>query len=616
VVGKAQSAERRAQSKTRHAPCAMRHALSYKTLNKKSNQLAHLLIEKGVKPDHIVALLLERSIEMVIAILGILKAGAAYLPIDPDYPENRINYMLADSGAGILLSEASKVSEVSRDIEVIDLTQPTHPNSPTQPTHLTHLTHPTHLSYIIYTSGTTGKPKGVMIEHRNVVRLMFNDQFQFDFGSSDVWTLFHSYCFDFSVWEMYGALLYGGKLVIIPKMTARDPGAFLKVLMENGVTVLNQTPAAFYQLVDEELKQLSKALHLKYVIFGGEALKPIKLKKWKERYPGTKLINMFGITETTVHVTFKEITGKEIAANESNVGKPIPTLSTYIMDNHQGLLAIGVPGELCVGGAGVGRGYLNRAELTKEKFVENTYKPAERLYRSGDLLKLFADGEMEYLGRIDQQVQVRGFRVELGEIENRLLNHQDIKEVVVREVDKGPGQKHLSAYIVSGKDLEVSGLRSYLSKYLPDYMIPAYFVQLEKIPLTSNGKVDRKHLPQPEVASGQARYVAPKSDMEKIVANTWSEVLELGKVGVRDNFFEIGGNSLSVVRVIGKLRDVLKRDIPVVILFEYPTVDSLAQYLSKDVNDGTLPADEVERADIMDKGKDRRKQRMKKSKEF
>jgi acyl-CoA synthetase (AMP-forming)/AMP-acid ligase II/acyl carrier protein len=399
-------------------------------------------------------------------------------------------------------------------------------------------------------------------------------------------------------------------------MIARDPGAFLKVLVESGVTVLNQTPAAFYQLVDEELKQLSKALHLKYVIFGGEALKPIKLKKWKERYPGTKLINMFGITETTVHVTFKEITAKEIDSNKSNVGRPIPTLSTYIMDNRQGLLAIGVPGELCVGGAGVGRGYLNRAELTTEKFVENPHKPGERLYRSGDLLKWSPEGEMEYLRRIDYQVQVRGFRVELGEIEDRLLNHNHIDEAIVTVVEKGPGQTHLCAYIVPDRELEVSELRVYLSQDLPDYMIPAYFVPLEKIPLTANGKVDRKHLPQPEAASGQVQYVAPKSDMEKIVANTWSQVLELDKVGVRDNFFEIGGNSLTVVQVIGKLRDLLNRDIPVVIMFEYPTVEALVQYLNRETKEDALPSVEVERADIMDKGKDRRKQRMKKSKEF
>ena len=277
-----------------------------------------------------------------------------------------------------------------------------------------------------------------MIEHWNVVRLMFNDRMQFDFGEKDIWTMFHSFCFDFSVWEMYGALLYGGKLVIVPNLTAKDPKEYLRLLKKEGVTVLNQTPSAFYRLAQEEVNRKGKKLSIRYVIFGGEALKPILLKTWKEKYPDTKLVNMYGITETTVHVTYKEIGWNEIEKDISNIGKPIPTLTAYVMGKNFRILPVGVAGELCVGGDGVGRGYLNKPELTAEKFVENPYMPEERLYRSGDMVRFLADGDMEYLGRIDNQVKIRGYRIELGEVESQLLKIKDIKEaaVIVRGICK------------------------------------------------------------------------------------------------------------------------------------------------------------------------------------
>jgi len=438
--------------------------ISYRKMNRGVNGVAQRLLQEGVEADTIVGIIAERSLEMIMGILGILKAEGGYLPIDPGYPQERIDYMLKDSGAKVLVTASNFTKEGEKVIrwkgkkvlleEILEVsllpfstTSFVEKNQlPTQD----HRLQVNSLAYIIYTSGTTGQPKGAVIDQRNVVRLLFNDRFQFDFNNRDTWTLFHSYCFDFSVWEMYGALLYGGKLVIISKMVSKDPQRYLQILEKQGVTVLNQTPMAFYNLVNEALShwQREKKLALKYVIFGGETLKPIKLKKWKEKYPQVKLINMFGITETTVHVTYKEITEEEIERNISNIGKPIPTLTVYVLDNGLNPVPLGVAGELCVGGEGLGRGYLNRVELTEKKFVENPYKQKDRLYKSGDLACFLENGDIQYLGRIDHQVKIRGFRIELGEIENRLLHFNPVKEVVVMHSEDNAGDKRLVAYLV------------------------------------------------------------------------------------------------------------------------------------------------------------------------
>ncbi len=438
------------------------------------------------------------------------------------------------------------------------------------------------LAYVIYTSGTTGKPKGAMIEHRNVVRLMVNSKMPFDFNHKDVWTMFHSYCFDFSVWEMYGALLYGGKLIVIPKTTAQDTASYLELLKLNKVTVLNQTPSAFYRLVDEELISDTKDLCLRYVIFGGEALKPGKLAAWYDKYGETKLVNMYGITETTVHVTYKEIGQQEIERNASNIGKPIPTLRTYVMSETMRLLPFGAAGELCVGGDGVCRGYLNRAELTKEKFVENPYKPGERLYRSGDLVKLLPNGDMQYLGRIDQQVKIRGHRIELREVESALLRHDAVSDaIVIDKLDDG-GDKYLCAYLVSSIPLTVSDLRVYLSQKLPEYAIPSYFVQIEEIPMTSNGKVNKKALPNPldSIQTG-VEYLEASSETEKKLVDIWKTVLKVSKVGIMDNFFELGGHSLKATTLIAMIHKEFDVEIPLSGVFQNQTVKELAALIEK-----------------------------------
>ncbi|MCP5052388.1 MAG: AMP-binding protein, partial [bacterium] len=367
-------------------------------------------------------------------------------------------------------------------------------------------------AYIIYTSGTTGNPKGVMVEHRNIVGLMKTGEMLFNYNHRDIWTMFHSYCFDFSIWEMYGALLYGGKLVVIPRMLARDPERHLAVLKNEAVTILNHTPTVFYQLSAREVKSTAKELRIRFVIFGGEALKPGKLDQWYAKYPETRLINMYGITETTVHVTFKEIGSVEIQANISNIGKPISSLSGLIMNPYQQLQPKGVAGELVVGGQGVARGYLNRPQLTAERFITienpkpeirnskqiqnpNVQNPKQntphdglpgssgvnhKVYRSGDLVRMVESGEMEYLGRIDQQVKIRGNRVETGEIERQMLKLDALQEVLVMPREDEKGNNYLCAYmrIEEGREVTVTELRDSLLRRVPEYMVPAYFIPL------------------------------------------------------------------------------------------------------------------------------------------
>jgi amino acid adenylation domain-containing protein len=460
-------------------------------------------------------------------------------------------------------------------------------------------------AYIIYTSGTTGRPKGVMIENRNVVRLMVTDDYLFDFGRGDTWTMFHSYAFDFSVWEIWGALLYGGRLALVAKTVARDPWKFLKLLKERCVTVLNQTPSAFYNLAVEEAKQPGKELRLRYVIFGGEALHPGKLNEWRAMYPGARLINMFGITETTVHVTYKEIGDREISLNQSNIGRPIPTLQVYILDSNLRLSSIGIPGELCVGGAGLGRGYLNRPELTGEKFIENPYLPGQTLYRSGDLARWLDNGELEYLGRIDRQVKIRGFRIELGEIESHLLKRPDIRETVVVTRPDSTGKNDLCAYVVpdnpeafdSGESISTE-LKKYLAGFMPAYMIPAHFVPLAAIPLNANGKIDSSEKKKKKKNAGDD-YVAPRSEIEKKLAEMWAGVLNIDKqvIGIHANFFELGGHSLRTIELLARIHETFDVKVEVLDVFNIATLGGLAKHIAgakKDTHLALQPAEQKE----------------------
>ncbi len=554
-----------------------REQVTYAELDAGANRLAHQLRAQGVGPETLVAVCLDRSIDLVMALLAVLKAGGAYLPLDPSYPAERLAFTLRDAQVAHLVSTlalAGRPGEavahatlLDRDAAVIAARPASAPVTGGRPEDL---------AYCIYTSGSTGQPKGALLEHRQVVRLMINDRMPFAFGETDVWTLFHSCCFDFSVWEMYGALLYGGRLVIVPREVAQDPGLFVPLVAREGVTILNQTPTSFYNFAAEAVRTGAR-LALRTVIFGGEALAPLHLRAFHAGYPSVALVNMYGITETTVHVTVVAVDADDIAANRSNIGRPIPTTTTLLLDERQRLVPAGVPGEICVGGEGVGRGYLRREALTRERFIANPYRPAERLYRSGDLARHLPDGRMVYLGRMDDQVQIRGFRVELGEIRTRLLQHPAIAgvEVIARTL-RGEALE-LVAYLVTARPVDIPELRRHLVEALPEYMVPAAFVMLPALPLTANGKVDRRALPEPAAqAAGQREFVAPRTALEEKLAGIWAEVLRQERVGLRDSFFELGAHSLLATQLMSRIRDAFGVELPLRHLFEAPTVEAFA----------------------------------------
>jgi amino acid adenylation domain-containing protein/non-ribosomal peptide synthase protein (TIGR01720 family) len=551
-------------------------SLTYRELNERANRLAHHLVRLGVGPEVRVGLCIERSLEMVVSILAILKAGGAYVPLDPTYPADRLAFMLADSAVPVLVTQErlrgalpprDGVRAVSVDGDAAAIASGPAGNPASAAT-------PASLAYVIYTSGSTGTPKGALIEHRNVARLFSATDHWFGFGAGDVWTLFHSYAFDFSVWEIWGALLYGGRLVVVPFHVSRDPEAFHALLQRERVTVLSQTPSAFRQLIRADGER-GGDLALRYVVFGGEALEPATLRDWVERRGDDRpwLVNMYGITETTVHVTHRVIRHADVfEGSGSPIGERIPDLALHVLDAARNPLPVGVPGELYVGGAGVARGYLNRPELTAERFIDNPFGPG-RLYRTGDRVRRLADGTLDYLGRLDEQVKIRGFRIELGEIETALLGHPGIRECAVAVREDRPGDRRLAAYLVG--DAEAESLRAHLRRTLPEYMVPAAFVTLAALPLTGNGKLDRKALPAPEAALPVDGFVAPRTEMEQVLADIWAEVLRLERVGVEDGFFALGGDSILVIQIVSRARRAGVEITPR-LMFEHQTVAELA----------------------------------------
>ena len=552
--------------------------LSYTELNTRVNQLAHFLRFKGVKREQLVALLLEDSIDKVVGILAVLKAGGCYMPIDPDYPEKRISFILEDSEASAVLISAGikeQLSQIDLPETEILISDPEVKDYPMD--NLPVVNTETDLAYVIYTSGTTGFPKGVMIEHRNVVRLLFHGHSLFDFNSQDVWTMFHAYGFDFSVWEMYGALFFGGKLVLVSRNQARDVNAYAKLLSRHKVTILNQTPSAFTQLVNVIAEKGGDHSSIRKVIFGGERLTPSITKKWLAKYPDTQMINMYGITETTVHVTYKEITEENLQENASNIGVPIPTMSVFILNDHLQPCPIGVVGEMYVGGAGVGRGYLNNETLTIEKFISDTNHTNRRLYKTGDLAKWTNNGELEYIGRKDHQVKIRGFRIELGEIENHLSKINGVNAAVVDIKNDLFNHKYLCAYIVAKGKIYIKEIRKQLSEWLPEYMIPSKFQLIDHIPLTSNGKIDRRLLPEPDkridVGIG---YEAPKTKMENELINIYSILLNIEKPGINESFFDLGGDSFKATFLISGIQKNLGVKVSLGQIFKTPSARELA----------------------------------------
>ena len=559
------------------------HSLTYGELNRKANRLAHHLRGLGVGTDDRVALCVERGVDMLVGILAILKAGAGYVPLDPVYPVERLTYLLQDSAPSVVVTQRALLpvlGALSVPVVALDDAQwQQHPE-----TNLELKVNPSDLAYVIYTSGSTGQPKGVMVEHGNVVRLFCATAPSFNFGPDDVWTLFHSFAFDFSVWEIWGALLHGGRLEVLGAQLVRTPQAFYEVLCERGVTMLNQTPSAFRQLI---AAQSASPHRLRWVVFGGEALEPGTLLPWYEREANlkTQLVNMYGITETTVHVTFRALTVDDAKTGKgrSPIGRKLADLRVYVLDADRQPVPLGAEGELYVGGAGVARGYLNRPELTAERFLNDPFspEPQARMYKTGDLARYLSNGDLEYLGRNDDQVKIRGFRIELGEIEARLAAHECVAEAAVLALKDSSGGKQLVGYytVHAGQAVDVQALRAHLSAQLPDYMVPAAYVQLDALPLTANGKLDRRALPAPgDDAFKRGEYVAPVGETETLLAGIWADVLKLERVGRHDNFFELGGHSLLAVSLMERMRQAgLNADVQV--LFGQPTLSALAQSL-------------------------------------
>ncbi|NIM14494.1 MAG: amino acid adenylation domain-containing protein, partial [Candidatus Aminicenantes bacterium] len=570
--------------------------LTYKELNKKSDQLAYLLREKGVQPDTIVGVMVEPCVEMVIAVLAILKTGGCYLPIDPEYPRERISYMLKDGNAKVLLAAPAaqvkvevKAKAKEKPIELIDISE----KFSSFPSTLTlSKVSSANLVYIMYTSGSTGRPKAVMVEHRSVVRLVKNANY-IHFQEGDRILQTGSLSFDASTFEIWGALLNGLRLYLAKKEEILDPRRLKNAIKDWNITIIWMTSGLFNWMCQTDVEIFSG---LKYLLVGGDVLSPVHINKVRKRYPGLVVINGYGPTENTTFSTTHRI-DREYEENIP-IGRPITNSSAYILDKNGYPVPIGVVGELVVGGEGVARGYMNRPELTAEKFIlaHGSWLIADRrekkvsssrelpmsyelsamscFYKTGDLARWLPEGAIEFLGRKDQQIKIRGQRIELGEIESQLLKHPDLTDAVVVTWTDDAGDLQLCAYVVYRKPTEFTGLREFLAKTLPDYMIPACFVALDKIPLTPNGKVDRKALPKPEV-EGRSEYIAPRDEVEKKLVEIWREVLGLGdntSIGIEDNFFDLGGHSLKATILAAKIHRELDIEIPLTEIFKSPTI--------------------------------------------
>ena len=595
-------------------------ALTYRELNAKADSLASVLLEKGVTTDNIIGIMVKRSLEMIIGLLGILKAGGAYLPIDPEYPAERIKFMLADSRAAILLTQADLAHKIDYSgITGIDITQPWLYERVDSNPPLTAASNNTarHLAYVIYTSGSTGKPKGVMIEHRAVINFMTGIKARIDFDASKTILALTTISFDIFGLETWLPLAQGMKIIIASEIGQRDPKYLGQLIRNHQINMLQTTPSRMQMLINSQY-DLTYLQDFQEIMIGGEAL-PESLRLELQKYTQAKIYNMYGPTETTIWSTVKEIT----AGTAINIGTPIANTQIYIVNGHNQLQPVGVVGELYIAGDGLARGYLNRPELTAEKFVFHSYdyrlhidyqlnqpnfdsklqivdsnqlnsenlnlqseilnpESNRRMYKTGDLARWLPDGDIEFLGRIDHQVKIRGYRIELGEIEARLLSHQMIQETVVVVKTDLKEEPYICAYFVSHGQPSTIELRQFLMVKLPEYMVPNQFIQLEKMPLTPNGKIDRLALPEPdENLMVSANYEAPWNETEAKLVDIWREVLRVAKVGIHDNFFERGGHSLKAANMAARIHKEFNMEIPLREIFQSPTIKELAKYLTR-----------------------------------
>ena len=547
--------------------------LTYHELNERSNQLARYLQNKGVNSNSKIALIMDRSFEMLISIFGILKSGGCYVPIDSSYPNARINYIIDNSETQLVLTEKAHIDKLDKGqaIEVfedLDLKE-------FEVSNLERTSKPTDLSYIIYTSGSTGNPKGVMVGHSSVVNLLHFMQDKFPLTHHDSYLLKTSFCFDVSVIELFGWILGGSKLSILTKDHERDPGKILDAISNFQVTHINFVPSVFKSFSQSIiLEEKSKLETLQYIMLAGESLIREHLREFKELGLDIQIENLYGPTEATVYASNSPINLE--LSEPITIGKPLSNAQMYILGLKNELQGIGIPGELCISGAGLALGYLNNPDLTQEKFIDHPFKDGEKLYRTGDLARWRSDGNIEFLGRIDHQVKIRGFRIELGEIENALLQHESIKEGVVLAREE-QDDKYLCAYIVSEGDFNQEAVRTFLSTSLPDYMIPSYFVELDSLPLTSNGKVNRKVLPSPEVKA-EVDYVAPSNETEERLVTMWSEVLNRPEeeISVIANFFALGGHSLKATIFINKLFEATGYELKLGDFFNISTIKEIS----------------------------------------
>ena len=584
--------------------------LTYRELNSKANQLANYLIKAGVGTESRVGILLERTTNMVVAMLAILKAGGAYVPLDPAYPEERLRFMISDAGLNLVLSQASLAEKLRQsDTRVVCLDRQQAEISSESEAHPEPKIAAENLAYVIYTSGSTGEPKGVAVTHGTLVHLWASTRQQMGFQQSDVWTTVHSIAFDFSVWEIWLSLLHGSRLVIVPREVTQSPRELYELLLREQVTVVSETPAALRQLLEARREALEKQADwsVRLIVCGGDALDHELAAEL--RWLPIPVWNFYGPTEATVWATANLIddsstertlsdssleirTSERQAQNEiyatlNSIGRPLPNIQVYLLNRRMQPVPEGVAGELFIGGAGLARGYFKRPALSAEKFVPNPFstKAGARLYRTGDLARYRAGGKIEFIGRVDHQVKLRGFRIELGEIEVALGHHPDVSEAAVVMREDRPGDKRLVAYVVADRGrVPTNGeLRDFLQLTQPDYMVPASFVMLDTLPLTTNRKVDRAALLTADLTPSEQveTFVAPRNQTEEVVANIWAMVLGVERVGINDNFFSLGGHSLLATRVISRIRSALNVDVSLRALFQHPTIAGLISHVDE-----------------------------------
>jgi amino acid adenylation domain-containing protein len=553
-------------------------ALTYAQLEARSNQLAHRLRKHGVKPELLVGVILERSLEMVVALLGILKAGGAYVPLDPSYPSDRIKYVLEDARVGVLVTQKSlrqTLPPLSAQVVCLDPAWTSLEDESCEP--IDSGASPGNCAYVIYTSGSTGKPKGVQLEHRSVVNFLYSMGREPGMGGDDVLVAVTTLSFDIAGLEMYLPLMTGARLVIAGRDVTYDGRLLAELLKKSGATVMQATPATWRVLLESGWNGKSR---LK-VLVGGEALSPELARELVLRCDS--VWNMYGPTETTIWSAVHKVDGRD--ERLVPIGHPIANTTFYILDAARELVAIGAAGELYIGGEGLARGYFERDAMTAEKFMADPFRgvPGARMYRTGDLARYQANGDVEFLGRIDQQVKIRGFRIELGEIEAILEQYPGLRHAVVVSRDDSAGSKYLAAYVVPDPEavLPAGDLQKHVARQLPDYMMPAAFVQLAALPLTPNGKVDRKALPAPKATDfgTEKEFVAPRDEVEGRLAALWEDVLGIHPIGVNANFFDLGGRSILAARLFMRISREFGKDLPLATLFGAPTVEELAKQL-------------------------------------